>query len=82
MREALGKPPPDCAACDAPPILEENHLALAVLNATGAALFDGWGGVRLENAKLMAEALGVEWDYDLAAKLLAAAQALREDSGS
>lgn len=46
--------------------------------ATGPALVDGMGGVRLEAARVMCEALGRPWDKAMALKVMALAGVLIE----
>ena len=62
-------PPPDCAACDRPELLAANQAAQEVFGAVADFLGDDLGGVRLENARLAAEALGWEWDAAMMAKV-------------
>lgn len=73
---------PDCGACTRPSLLPTNAAAWEVIQATGAALVDGWGGIRLDNARLAAAALGYEWDAELLGKVGAyAACQLEKDEG-
>jgi hypothetical protein len=61
-----------------PGLWEENFPVWEVLQTVGAALFDGWGGINLSNAKEAALGLGHAWDKEMIQKIIAAAEKLRE----
>lgn len=67
--------PGDCASCDFPGINLANLPAWEVLAITGAALFDGMGGVNLSNARLVCETLGHEWDRAMVTRICRGAEA-------
>ena len=46
-----------------------------MLNATGAALIDGMGGINLENARLVCETLGYDWDRAMVTRICRGAEA-------
>lgn len=79
-REGLGKSDPDCATCERPDLMAANFSAWELLAAAGPALVDGWGAVQLGNVQAVAQALGIAWDGELLAKILAVWAELREDS--
>jgi len=55
-----------------------NLEAWEVIQATGAALFDGFGGLNLSNARLVCEARGHSWDRAMLTKIIRTAAALME----
>lgn len=67
--------PRDCSRCGFPGLWPENLGAWEVVTATGPALIDGMGGIRLETARVMCKALGRPWDRAMALKVLALAGA-------
>lgn len=70
--------PPCQTHCNNPGLWPENRGVLEVLNAARPVMFDGFGGVRLDNVRLVAEGLGYDWDEALLRKLTAAAGVLQE----
>lgn len=79
----MGLSPRDCADCDFPGVLLTNLAAWEVIQATGAALFDGFGGLNLSNARLVCEARGYPWDQAMLTKIIRTAAALmKKDDGS
>ena len=55
-----------------------NLPAWAVIQTTGPAMFDGFGGINLTNARLVCEALGHPWDRAMISRITAAAGAMLE----
>lgn len=72
--------PPCDWKCDFPGLLPENGPAYELLRKLGGALFDGWGGVNLANARELAAALGHPWDQEMAEKILAGAAAIQANN--
>lgn len=83
VRQEAGWERPDCSNCDRPQLLPSNDAAWQVLMIAGSTLVDGMGGVRLDNARQAAEALGYPWDEDMLTKVSAYAGFLLEpDDGA
>jgi hypothetical protein len=78
MRAELELGPADCAACDFPGLLLSNLAAWEVIQATGTALFDGFGGLNLSNAREVCESRGHAWDRAMLTKIIRTAAALSE----
>lgn len=72
------RPPPCDTHCNMPGLVEENFPVWEVLQTVGGALFDGWGGINLDNAESVARGLGHPWDKEMIQKIIAAAEKLRE----
>ena len=61
--------PSRCHECSFPGIYLANAAAWEVLQVTGAALFDGMGGINLTNAERVAAGLGYSWDKEMVSKI-------------
>lgn len=73
---------PPCDQCQHPGLMPENLEVWELWATAGHLLVDGMGGISLANAKLAAEALGLEWDEELMVKLSVLVAAVREASNA
>jgi hypothetical protein len=68
-KESHKKHPP-CGVCSYPGLWPENLEAYQLFMISRHALVDGFGGVNLANAKIVAEAMGFVWDAFFMRKVL------------